>query len=275
MEERGDDGKSEKSTAECNDILERSRSRFNRVVLTFREPTLNKNLPEIVACAKKSGYPEIMLQTNGRMLSYGKLFSLLVKNGLNIIAVSLHGHTKDLHESLARSKGSFEQTIKGLKNAQKLREAGLLKIFTINATVTKSNFMHLSEMYDFFMSFNPDSIVFNMFNPKGPAADKFSSLMPKYSDVNGVLSRMHSEGRRKFGLVDFPLCTVKNLSSQWSCIEDYHIDNKSEGDGGYIQGSLDGKHKLSVCSKCRMNAACHGVVPAYIKKFGEGEFKAF
>ena len=52
------------------------------------------------------------------MFSYKPFLDTTIKAGLNEITFSIHGHTKELHDDLTRSPGSFDQIIKAIKNAQ-------------------------------------------------------------------------------------------------------------------------------------------------------------
>lgn len=258
--------------SEFKEILIESVKKFNRVVFTFGEPTLNKNLLELISYAKDSGYSEISLITNGRLLSYRKFCDDLIKNGLNMIGVSIHGHNKNLHESLTRTPKSFEQTCKGLDNIQKLRQKGALKNFTINTTIIKINFHYLSEIYDFFIKFNPDQIIFNMFNPKDEAKKRFNLLMPRYSEVMKIIKKLYLEKKKKFVLIDFPPCVSGGMISQLGHIEDYHF-KEGHLDENYKTESLKGKMKLQRCKGCKLNNICQGISSVYIKNFGKEEFQ--
>ncbi len=253
---------------------------FDRVVFTTGEPTLNKDLHELIAYAKELRYKEIYIVTNGRRLSSGKYFNSLIERGLNGVSISIHAHNPELHDKLTRTKDSFDQTVRGLKNAMELRRARKLKSFNINTTLTKLNYDNIDKMYRFFIEFNPDLIVMNFFSPKADAKSKSKLLMPKYSDVVDNLRQLYKDDDKRFLLVDFPPCTLKDMLSQLGSIEDYHINTENSGlsdETGYgdyytedIRGSRPSNDK---CRVCIMNTRCHGFPKEYIDLYGDEEIK--
>jgi molybdenum cofactor biosynthesis enzyme MoaA len=259
-------------------ILRTSAEKFERVMFMGGEPTTNELLPGLIEYAKKIGYPEIALITNGRRLSYVNFCNRLISCGLNRVAVSVHGYDKQSHESLTRTPGSFEQTVKGLVNLKQLRSKGIIKNFTINATVTKLNYMQLEKMYNFFIGFSPDIIIFNMFNPIGNAKKMFDMLMPKYSEVSRILEKIQSKEKENLSLIDFPACTIRENLSRLGELEDSHINKEdmsekiSVSNSPYLRGSLDGKIKLKRCEKCMVESFCHGIPKIYLEKIGDEEF---
>ncbi|MCK5062254.1 radical SAM protein [Candidatus Parcubacteria bacterium] len=84
------------------------------------EPTLNKNLSVIVNYAKDLEFNPILIFTNGRGLSLNKI-KLLVDSGITAFHVSLHAPNPDIGDHISNAKGSFTQTIEGLKNLTKLK----------------------------------------------------------------------------------------------------------------------------------------------------------
>jgi len=248
---------------------------LNSVFFTSAEPTINQDLLKLIRYSKKSGYERIAIITNGRMLSYDDLIQRYAKAGLNSVGVSLHGHNKKIHESLTRSPGSFDQTIRGLSNIFDFQKRGGKLNFTIHCTLNKINYPYISQMYDLFMEFEPDSIVFNIFNPKGRAANKFLLMMPSFNEVSKELMRLYTQGKKLFSIVDFPPCTVRDLHSQLGITEDFQlIDKKSvENDNiSYWSDAEEGKKYLIKCKSCKMIDSCLGIPTIYIKKFGEEEF---
>ncbi|MBU4449766.1 MAG: glutamate racemase, partial [Actinobacteria bacterium] len=57
---------------------------------------------------------------------------------------SIHGHTPELHDSLTRSKGSFEQTKQGIKNLIELAQP-----ISTNTVVVKQNYKYLAKITEF------------------------------------------------------------------------------------------------------------------------------
>ena len=100
--------------------LKNARSRsIHRVVFTGGEPTIHPNLIEIVAYAKNCGFDKIHIISNGRRFADDNFARRIIKAGANIIVFSLHGHNAEVHDSITRGKGSFNQLCEGIDNVKK------------------------------------------------------------------------------------------------------------------------------------------------------------
>ena len=84
------------------------------------EPTLYKNLENIVALGKQYKVPYISITTNANLLTEEKIESLL-KAGLDEFTISLHGVNKESYEGFMK-KASYEKFHNAFKAFQKLKE---------------------------------------------------------------------------------------------------------------------------------------------------------
>jgi radical SAM protein with 4Fe4S-binding SPASM domain len=76
------------------------------------EPLLNKNLPEFVKISAVAGIKDIMLSTNGSLLTRD-ISSQLISNGLTKINFSIDACSKKIY-SRVRPGGSYSQTIENI-----------------------------------------------------------------------------------------------------------------------------------------------------------------
>lgn len=244
---------------------------FSRIVFTRKEPTLafSKLIP-LIKCAKETGYEDIMLITNGRLLSYRPFVLKLLKAGLNHVEISLHGSNKKMHESLTRTPGSYEQVKKCLQNIYKLsREYKLF--YSINFTITKLNYKDIPNFYTLASSFLPNSIVFNFYCTKSEGKKNSELLMPNYSKVVGELKKIKSG---KFSLIDFPFCVIpKELSNKLGHIEDFHLLKKLGNDTYRRNDWQSTKRKLKKCESCKLLGVCPAPSVEYVQEYGHLEFK--
>lgn len=119
-----------------------------RAVLSGGEPTIHPDFIHIVKETKKTGYEHIQVITNGRMFSYSNFLRQALAAGLKEITFSFHGHRAQMHDELTQTEGSFEQSLKGLKNALNLKHSGL--IISVDIVVNKLNVSFLKEIILFF-----------------------------------------------------------------------------------------------------------------------------
>jgi len=128
--------------------LEKSSERgVDTVSLTCGEPTIRKDIFELVKYASDLGYHDIQIQTNGRMFSYKKFAKNAVSCELTCVIFSIHGHIPELHDYLTNVKGSFNQAISGLKNL-----SDLVDNISINIVITSKNYKTLPEITKFLVN---------------------------------------------------------------------------------------------------------------------------
>ncbi|MCL0094968.1 radical SAM protein [Dehalococcoidia bacterium] len=90
------------------------------VILTGGEPTLREDLHEIVRKASALKFEEILLLTNGLLLTEDRVQKLLAA-GLTSVTVSLDG-LEERNDSIRGVKGYFDKAISALKTLSQLRD---------------------------------------------------------------------------------------------------------------------------------------------------------
>ncbi|UQA58648.1 radical SAM protein HxsC4 [Polyangium aurulentum] len=274
-------------------ILEENRG-AEEVCFTSGEPTTRPELPDLVALAKKLGYGRISVMTNGRRLSHLPYAALLAKAGMNRFYISIHGHTKKLHEGLTRTPDSFEQTVAGLDSIAKLKRFGI-ELHT-STVLTDRNLPHLTDIYRFLRAHGVDQVVFNVMQANGRADTYFEQIFPRYTDTAAEFRRFLAEvgeARPMAFLVDIPLCTTEGIADfHRGYVEKYrHFDldtqapleatqrpeRSQEGRGrGLVlvtRQDLDEaqRDKRGACASCRYDGACEGVWRNYLRRNGWDE----
>lgn len=103
------------------------------IVFTGGEPTLRDDLPQLIAFAEETG--QITgLNTNGKKLSERSYLDELISSGLDHVQITLASHEPSLHDRITGTKGSFERTIAGIKNAL---DSGIYLV--TNTTIMEAN----------------------------------------------------------------------------------------------------------------------------------------
>jgi cyclic pyranopterin phosphate synthase len=275
-------------------ILEENRG-AEEVCFTSGEPTTRPELPSFVAQAKALGYHHISVMTNGRRLSHLPYAAGLAKAGMNRFYISIHGHTKKLHEGLTRTPDSFEQTVAGLDSVTKLKRFGV-ELHT-STVITDRNLPHMLDIYRFLRGHGVDQVVFNVMQANGRANTYFDQIFPRYTDIAATFAafvRDVGEEKPQAFLVDIPLCTTEgipdfnrgyveryrhfDLESQAGLPLEQRAERAQEGKGkGLVlitREDLDDEQrdKRAECATCRYNASCEGVWRNYLKRNGWGEF---
>lgn len=266
---------------------------MDKVIFTSGEPTLNPDLNLLIQKAKSFQYSQISLTTNGRMLAYKQYAEQLINSGLNEIIVSIHGHNAKTHESLTRTKGSFDQTLNGIKNISDLRKKFNVKLI-IAVTLNKKNYLYFENVVSSFFKFDISEITFNIVQPLGTFMEKhFNSLMPRYSDVAIIIEDFYKKNKtifyqkrkncyyRVISIIDLPFCQSKILSEYMGYGEKRVVEDIKKEDNKFINeldtiifnDNKDLKIKQDACNLCKYDSACNGIYINYIKRFGWKEFR--
>lgn len=86
------------------------------------EPTLWPWLPQLIAEARRLGFRQVVMVTNGRKMADPDFARRIVDSGLTHLVFSLLGADAATHDALAASPGSFEALMKALANVSALRK---------------------------------------------------------------------------------------------------------------------------------------------------------
>ena len=262
--------------------LKRCKGKVSRVLFTTKEPTLNPQLAVYVKYAKSFGYEKIAVVSNGRKLSYLPYCLSLIKEGMNMFAISIHGHRARLHDSFTRTPGSFKQTSSGLRNLSDVKKIFPITLCT-STVLTKLSYMYLEDIMRFLFKFNLDSIILNVVQPRGEKMKRhFSSLMPKYSvvakkikDLYNKTSFFHSDST-EIKLMGIPACVMgvqmKNLLGCTEFIKKALPSGKTEDIKNIFSRDCNNL-KMDDCKYCKFFSICEGVPKLYVDYFGCEEFK--
>ena len=249
---------SEKNTKSLKKEIKVIRENFEVINFMGREPTLRKDLAELILYAKKLGFSQIGLTTNGRMLAYADLAKRLVDSGLTQFVITVAGADEATHDWHTQSKGSFAQTLAGIKNAFLLRGRGVSVV--VNIMVTRKNFKQLVKMVDFYVMLGAKEINIGHILPFNQEIINSKKLIAKMSEVAPYLIKIEGRYGQKIKLlfVEYPPCVFpeKYRHLSFPCLEE-----------------SPQKIKFALCSACSRQEKCAGIHPYYINLYGTEEFK--
>ncbi len=253
-----------------NDIDIAARSEANIFAFSGGEPTLRKDLIELVKYAKKK-IPNIEIQSNGRLFYYKRYCEELIQAGVNNFVVSFYSPLEDVHDRIMGVKGAYKQTLQGLKNLKELKQ-----IVKVNIVILKLNYFYLSELVKFLLELGAKEFRFIYVTIEGNVFNNIEGIVAKMSVVAPYVREA-----LKIGLKKVP-CYVYNMVP--CLLPDYEesINDIFQSDT-YLRGpdfecSIDenrrkNKMKSKKCKECKYNSYCYGVWKNYVKVFGFGELK--
>ncbi|MBI5881797.1 MAG: radical SAM protein [Elusimicrobia bacterium] len=177
-------GKSLAFASVKGDLARGRRQGLRRVVLSGGEPTLHPRFLDIVALSRKLGYEHIQVVSNGRRFCYPGFLKEAVEAGLDELTLSLHGHTRDLHDRLTRVPGSFVQSLAALKSA--LAVSGL--IVSVDVVINALNLPVLAELLGFYIGLGVREFDLLALVPFGDAWENRSELYCDFSKPENLAS---------------------------------------------------------------------------------------
>jgi radical SAM protein with 4Fe4S-binding SPASM domain len=161
----------ELSTDDWKRVLDKAWSLgIPHIIFTGGEPTLRNDLPELISHAESNG--QITgLNTNARRLSDERYVARLVESGLDHVQITLESSRLEVHDEMVRSKGAFQQTVKGIRNAL----ASPLYVMT-NTTMLRTNVKAIPETLDFLAELGVPTIGLNALIYSGRGASVGTGL---------------------------------------------------------------------------------------------------
>lgn len=174
-----------------------------RVILIGGEPTLYRNLGGFLEKIIKSDMHARVI-SNGRIFSNRYFTRRIKKTGLNYLTISLCGSDAKSHDNVTGVKGSFEQSMGGIRTAS---EEGI-KVAT-NTVIGKSNVNDLTKIVDVLENEPVTEITFNICGVCA-SEDSNNSYLIKPSDAvksfENVYSYAKEHGIRARLVTPIPLC---------------------------------------------------------------------
>ncbi|NQU99826.1 MAG: radical SAM protein [Parcubacteria group bacterium] len=247
-----------KTTEQLKEEIRIIRKNFEFVNLMGQEPTLRKDVIELISYAKKIGFKEIGITTNGKMFAYSDFTRNILDSGLTQIGLTMIGNTAQIHDFHTRTKGSFEQSLMGINNIMNYKKPGFS--FLLNFMVTKKNFRDLIEIIDFYVSLGFKEINIGHIMPNNRAIIKSKSMIAQISQVTPYLIECQKQygDKVKFLFVEYPACSFPKEYQYlaFPCLE----ENPQ-------------KRRIKICQSCQYKKNCTGISKDYLNLYGSKEFK--
>jgi MoaA/NifB/PqqE/SkfB family radical SAM enzyme len=245
----------------------------DHLCFTTGEPTLNPLLPWLVRSAAELGYREVALITNGRRLGDEAYLGRLLDAGLNVVTISIHGGAPKLHDGLTRTRGSFAQTLRGLRAA-----TSRVRLHT-STVITLRNLPHLHALLALLGRVGVDQAVLNVAKPRGRAHERAAKLLARYDEVARAvgeeLGRLGELAPPLF-LEDVPRCATGGLPDVVRGVLEHNFRYDLVDQGGdqrfeefdriRTEGGL--RTKRAECASCPDEPSCPGVWSRYIEVHG-------
>jgi MoaA/NifB/PqqE/SkfB family radical SAM enzyme len=245
------------------------------LVLTGGEPTLQKTFLAVIRLARKLGYADVQVQTNGRSFSYEAFCRAAIGAGATEFSPALHGSTAEIHDRLTCAPGSFAQTVAGIRTL-----VGLGQLVVTNTVITSENYRDLPALAELLVSLRVKQYQFAFVHMVGSAEANKTWLVPHKSEVMPFVAAGLEVGKRagvRCMTEAIPFCLLgayADYAAERIIPETmvFDADTTIEDYGAYRRS--EGKSKAPTCASCRWFAQCEGPWREYPELFGWDEFRS-
>jgi radical SAM protein with 4Fe4S-binding SPASM domain len=160
------------------------------VTFTGGEPTLREDLAELLQYAQNKGIVTGLI-TNGRRLKDKDYVQALEKAGLDFVQVTLESHEAKVHDAIAGAKGSWKETVAGIKNAV------ASKIYTTtNTTLSQQNAAGFLKTVDFIKQLGVAGFGCNSLIYSGKASDISDKFAVSTDTLKTLLPKVHDKANQ-------------------------------------------------------------------------------
>jgi MoaA/NifB/PqqE/SkfB family radical SAM enzyme len=263
-----------KSSEELKKLMEENACRgLREIVFTGGECTIRNDLLELVKHAKQLGYTTIQIQSNGRRFFYPEYCKAIIAAGATEFAISLHGSTAEMHDSLTQAKGSFVQVTQGIRNLRALKQ----RVMT-NTVIVKQNYKELPAIARLLVELDVDQFQLAFVHILGTADKNKLEVVPRKTEVMPYVREALNIGikaGKKVMTEAIPYCFMQGYEQYVAeriipvtRVEDatWAVENFTEWRRN------EGKVKCPACRECAYHELCEGPWREYPELFGWEEF---
>ncbi len=272
----------DRTTKEIKKIISEVKERgANSLVFTGGEVTIREDFLDLLKYTKNLDLI-IGLQTNGRMF-HKKSF---VKKTLKIapdmhFEIALHSDKEENHDKITKTKGSWKQTIEGIKN---LKRNGVTKL-NLKIVISRLNYKDLVGIVELSDKLNVKQIDIAFPHGMGNALRNWQDVIPKYNEIMEYILKAIELANEKdifISLEAVPFCFLVGFErhvSELRYLHDSLEGNISElmqiGDPtcDWHKVRCNIKNKTIDCKDCKYFYICEGVWEEYIELHGSKELK--
>ena len=160
------------------------------ITFTGGEPTLREDLPELLHYAQEKGIVTGLI-TNGRKLKEKKYVQKLEAVGLDFVQITLESHDPTIHDAITRVKGSWQETVEGIKNIIPTQI-----YITTNTTLNKLNAKSFPKTIKFLHDLGLQVFACNSLIYSGSAPAVADEFALKIGTLNQLLPKIITEAHK-------------------------------------------------------------------------------
>lgn len=245
---------------------------YDTISFTGGEPTMRRDLIGLVRAARKLGFIDVKVQTNGLVLGHGDNARRLREAGVDRIHLSIHTHAAEAYDELVRSPGSYPRMVAGLEQVVASGAAVVADVILKRGTVDR-----LADAIAWVRARGVRAADLWFVSLTDGNRDNVGSL-PRMTEAMPAISRALTYARAH-GM------TVRSLHVPRCLLGPDHVHAYDPG-ADRVQvvtpeatfelkdSRLAGRIHVPACGGCPFEQVCPGVRPDYLEVYGDAEVAA-
>lgn len=244
-----------------------------RALFQGGEPTVRRDLGDLLADAQAIGYQATTIFTNARMAASRAGASWIAAMRPTWLQVSIQGGTAEAHDASVLARGAFEQTVRGTRRLLELGQR-----VKINVVLTTHAAESLRELAALLAELRPEEVGIDTVKPSGafaPDRAEYATLVPRLSSVAPALREavhtLHEAGVI-VRLTSFPACVAPDLGPWIS--EEAGTTRVAQTSGLVVlkrEWKWANQLKTEACASCAYDPICGGLQRPYAEVHGCSE----
>jgi organic radical activating enzyme len=253
--------------------IERARSGgVERLILTGGEPTLRKDLPELIRHARERGFVDVQLFTNGLIFAYADRLDACIRAGLTSVVLHVSSVDRNIYARLT-GRDHLETVKQAMHNLARYPQLEMAIVTVIN----RLNIHNLAETIDFFRDWQ-EKTHFAWFANEIPfccvysrAWDNRDKVLMPIEQALGVLEaivREHDGETWPLLFYGIPYCLLPGLESNSYDLY-FTMARQLLPEKNFDYTFLDAMFlKSDKCRRCRHEPYCLGISRGYARLYG-------
>lgn len=247
----------------------------DELVILRGEASLRRDLPALIARARRMGYRFVQLQTDGRPLAASPLRDELLRAGVDAFEVQFLAADEATNDRLAGVAGTFRATATAV---QALARSGRQLLVTV--PVLRQNLRQLASVVVLAQRLGVRRVQFNFPRPVDLPDRVVADAVPRLAHA-ALAVRQAARVAAQHGITvtteAFPLCVLPeelhgspDATEDWSRhrVDDLHM----------LHDALDAvrgtqRPEAPACRECSARDRCPKTWAAYLELFGSGELR--
>jgi len=251
-------------------LLQFKKIGINAIEISGSDPIEYDKIIPLIKYIKKLGFGFVQLSTHGRKLSDESFLDELIASGVDRLRIPLYGANAKVHDSVTRVRGSFNETLKGIKDV--LNKSKSIEI-QISCLIVEQNKDGLVDLVDFVRKLGIGDFYFSIPQILKNARKPLYYIPIKHLG-SYVKSAYYYASKNDFQIdfLEIPYCvfgwfdeSMDNrcpYPNSGKCLHD--IRNKS---------NIVVKKKIKMCNLCKYSDSCDGLFINDFIKYGVGNLK--